>query len=181
MTSSRLAGSALPLHVPNDQRGRLSDKSAASARSTRCKEALAVSRALNDLAARGILDRLVVGKLRVGLMPFRISCRSACTYQLVLDLDANALLLPRLLSGVAGNPSLPRSVQAWLHSPAADASSPQSSDSSKRELRLFVQRGALTVLMPVLNGEYECGARYLVSIAHRILERFAPQVRCRVD
>lgn len=135
-----------------------------AARSNRaCRVVAALQSGLPERA------QLTIGKVRVGRQVHRVTWSDGSDSRFVLDLEANAVAVPRLISTRALRMDQ-RDVRQLLRPYMTTKQEHDLLDPGKGELRAFVQHGSLSLSITVLNDAFEDCTNALIRIASCILD-----------
>lgn len=138
-------------------------------RSQRTLRARRVSETLEQLQGRGTFGHLDLGKARVGRITHRIHGHHERAYRFVLDFDADAVTIPSLLPATL-SPSLHRELRCVLRPILSNGLKEHIRvDPEKGELRVFQNRGLLTLSITVRNDAYEYCTDQLIRLADEVL------------
>ena len=125
-----------------------------------------VSHVLEQLLSIRAVERLELGKVRLGRMTHRIHWQRSRDYRFVLDFDAGAVTIPSLSPGTAPQQLL-QDLKTFLR--PATAGERTLLDPEKGELRMFIKHGSLTLCIIVHKDAYEYCTEYLVNLANEVL------------
>ncbi len=138
-------------------------------RPQRTLRARRVSETLEQLLGHGMFGHLDLGKARVGRITHRIHGHHERAYRFVLDFDADAVTIPSLLPATLP-PSLHRELRCVLRPILANGLKEHIRvDPEKGELRVFQNRGSLTLSITVRNDAYEYCTDQLIRLADEVL------------
>jgi hypothetical protein len=144
-----------------------------------------VTEALQTYAQRGAFRSFSEGNLRLGKVTYRMQWHYNRTYRLILDLEAQSLLIPEMLPGVPPKSPMTRELRAFLKPFGTDqVPEHRRLDPAKGELRLSQYRRALSLRVDVRQQEYVYCARKLVHVAHEVFMVFlreGPYYEYRVE
>jgi hypothetical protein len=134
-----------------------------------------VTSTLEELRWQYAFRHLVMGKARDGRMPYRMLWHYERLYRFVLDLEAGAVIFPSMLPATLP-PQLLRELKWFLRtSTGIGQDGGAKLDPELGELRVFVQHGALTLSITVINDAYEYCTHFLVRLADQVLLSFLNQ------
>jgi hypothetical protein len=140
---------------------------------------------LRAYAQRGMFRGFAEKPARSSRRTFSVLWHYNRQYPVVLDLAAETLSFPGLLPGIAARSPMLAELKAFLR-PFSTEEVPahRRIDGDLGRLALTARKGALTLTMTVVGGEYEYCTRKLVHVAHEIFMVFlwdGPYYEYRVE
>ena len=122
---------------------------------------------------RGVLRDFTAGKLRLGKMTFTAICHCGSVYRMSLDVDAATLSFSGLFPGVSERSPLFKQLKNFLRPFTGDQVSAQLRvEPGKGDLQLLADNTGLTLVLRVMNAEFEYCAARMVSIAEEVARAF---------
>lgn len=156
------------------------DDSRGAQRVSRSAASSQVNATLENLLRRNVIRHVELGKTRLGRMSHRILGCTGHSFRFVLDLDAEAVLLPSFLPAPLP-PRLLRELNCCLRRGMLSADTNVDwLDAHRGELRVFVRHGAATLSITVKNGAYEYCVTELLRLGEEILTTHLSQPAYRI-
>ena len=147
--------------------------SEALSRSSRSRHAREVGDTLRIYAERGAFRSFSEGHLRLAKVTYRMQWHYDRMYRLILDLEAQSLLIPELLPAVPRHSPMTRELRAFLKPFTTDqVPEHRRLDPDKGHLKMAHHRGALALGVEVKGQEFTYCTRKLVHIAHEVFMVF---------
>jgi hypothetical protein len=128
-----------------------------------------VAEALESYARRGVFRGFSRGDVRNGRAVFRMVWHWNRDFDLIFDSNHGIMRFPLLLPDVSGNSKLYRDLKEFIKSrQSAQLPDHRRIDSKKAKVGCSVRGGRVSVALTVRSGDYEYGARKLISLVQEI-------------
>jgi hypothetical protein len=132
-----------------------------------------VAETLESYANRGVFKGFSRVPVSHGKATFRIAWHRGQVFELIFDLKTGAMRFPTVLPNVPADSTMYGELKEFIKSRhSTDLPEHRRIDGNRAQVRSYNRAGNISLVLRVMNGDYEYGVRRLVHLVHEIFLTF---------